>query len=123
MVLSLFGVKCWLHTKEGPVGRAAESECQQEIMNVGSGGTYSINHLVELLGGEKVHIPKRPGEPDCTFADTSRIKKMLRWRTEVSFEEGVRRILQKIDGWKDAPVWTPEKIENATKDWFRYLSK
>ena len=102
---------------------AAESTCQQEIMNVGSGGTYSINHLIELLGGEKVHIPKRPGEPDCTFADISKIKKMLQWQPEVSFEENVRKILEKIDGWKDAPVWTPEKIENATKDWFRCLAK
>lgn len=102
---------------------ASKSECQQEVMNVGSGGTYSINHLIELLGGEKVHIPKRPGEPDRTFADTEKIKKMLQWRPEVSFEEGVRRILEKIDGWKDAPVWTPEKIETATKDWFRYLSE
>jgi len=101
---------------------AAEAKCQQEIMNVGSGGTYSINHLTALLGGEKVLIPKRPGEPDCTFADTSKIRKLLQWRPEVSFEEGVRKILEKIDGWKDAPVWTPKKIENATKDWFRYLA-
>src|SRR5262249_19179279 len=70
--------------------RAAASKLSGEVMNVGSGDTYPVNRLVELLGGEKVHIPKRPGEPDCTFADVSRIRKLLGWGARVSFEEGVR---------------------------------
>ncbi|MFA6584007.1 MAG: SDR family oxidoreductase [Elusimicrobiaceae bacterium] len=100
---------------------ASESALQGEIMNVGSGGTYSVNRLVELLGGEVTHIPKRPGEPDCTFADTAKIKKLLGWNPKVSFEKGVAEILKNIDYWREAPVWTPEKIEGATKDWFKYL--
>ena len=28
-----------------------------------------------------------------------------------------------IDDWRAAPVWTPESIEVATRDWFRYLGK
>ena len=102
---------------------AAASECQQEVMNVGSGNTYSVNHLISILGGEVVYIPKRPGEPDCTFADTAKIKKMLQWEPKISFEQGVQNMLDFISGWKDAPVWTPEKIAIATKEWFRYLSK
>ena len=39
---------------------ASQSEFTNEIFNVGSDDTYSINYLVELLGGEKVNIPKRP---------------------------------------------------------------
>ena len=39
---------------------AAEASAEGEVMNVGSGGTYSINRLVGLLGGEIVHVPKRP---------------------------------------------------------------
>ena len=31
-------------------------------------------------------------------------------------------MLDHIDYWKEAPVWTPEKIEVATEDWFKYLS-
>src|SRR5579885_592325 len=58
---------------------AAESDVGGEAFNVGSGGTYSVNRLVELLGGPVVHIPKRPGEPDCTFADTRKIRKRLGW--------------------------------------------
>ncbi len=101
---------------------AAESDISNEVMNVGSGNTYSVNYLVELLDGEVVHIPKRPGEPDCTQADISKIRKMLGWEPKVSFEEGVKTLLEHIDWWKEAPVWTPETIQSATEEWFEYLS-
>jgi UDP-glucose 4-epimerase len=94
-----------------------------EIMNVGSGNTYSINKLVELLGGEKINIPKRPGEPDCTFADISKIKKILGWEPKISFEEGVKLMLQNIDYWREAPLWDEKSIYDATKNWFKYLGK
>lgn len=102
---------------------AANSACKQEVMNVGSGSTHSINSLIELLEGKVIHIPKRPGEPDCTFADTTKIRKLLGWSPKVSFEQGVKAVLDNIGYWKDAPVWTSKKIETATKDWFKYLSK
>ncbi len=41
---------------------AAESDIIGEIINVGSDNTYSVNQLVELLGGDIVRIPKQPGE-------------------------------------------------------------
>ena len=102
---------------------AAESNVSGEIMNVGSGNTYSVLRLVELLGGEKVHMPKRPGEPDCTFADTSKIERMLGWRPRVSLEEGVAAMLRQIDYWREAPVWTVDGIKEATADWFKYLGR
>lgn len=100
---------------------AAISELENETFNVGSGGTYSVNRLCELLGGEVTYIPRRPGEPDCTFADTTKIEKTLGWKAKISFEEGVLEILNNIDYWREAPVWTPDTIDIATKDWFRYL--
>ncbi len=101
---------------------AAESEVRGEIFNVGSGQTYSVNQLVGLLGGDVVYIPKRPGEPDCTHADISKIKRVLGWEPTVSFPEGVRRLLASADYWLDAPVWTPDSINEATRPWFEYLS-
>ena len=83
----------------------------------------SINKLVDLLGGEKIHIPKRPGEPDCTYADISKIKSELNWIPKVSIEEGVKLVLQNIEYWRNAPVWTPDTIANETEDWFKYLGK
>ena len=103
--------------------RAAESTLSGEIFNVGSGGHYSVNRLVELLGGEKVHIPKRPGEPDCTFADIIKIKSYLYWQPKIKISEGISKTLEHIDYWSKAPVWTPDSIHEATKDWFKYLGK
>jgi UDP-glucose 4-epimerase len=102
---------------------AAESNVRNEIFNVGSGGTYSINMLVDLIGGEVQHIPKRPGEPDCTYANISKINELLDWHPKISLEKGVEIMLDNIDYWREAPVWTEKKIEEATKDWFKYLSK
>jgi UDP-glucose 4-epimerase len=101
--------------------KAAQSDVINEIFNVGSRNTYSINQLTSLLGGEITYIPKRPGEPDCTFADTKKIESSLNWTPEVSFEQGVKNMLENISFWKGAPVWDPESISEATKEWFSLL--
>ena len=101
---------------------AAETPHTGRVWNLGAGDPQSVNHLVELLGGEKIWIPKRPGEPDCTWADITRISTELGWKPEVSFEEGVARIVADIDYWRNAPLWDPESISKATKTWFDYLA-
>jgi len=100
---------------------AAASDLHGEVLNVGSRGTYSVNQLVELLEGPVVHVPKRPGEPDCTFADTSKIERLLGWRARVPFEDGVRAMLDNIGLWRDAPIWDEQSIAVATRDWFTHL--
>lgn len=103
---------------------AANSDKIGEIYNVGSNHPTSVNRLVELLGAkETTHLPKRPGEPDCTWADTSKIKRELNWEPKVRVEEGVKVMLENIQYWADAPVWTTDKIADATADWFKYLGK
>lgn len=102
---------------------AARSDATAQALNVGSGNHYSVNRLVELLGGEVTHIPKRPGEPDCTFADTRRIREVLDWKPEVSFEDGVAEMLRHLDDWREAPVWNSGSIEKATETWFKFLGK
>ena len=101
---------------------AAESPINSEIINIGSDNTYSINNLVELLGGDVVNIPKRPGEPDCTWADISKAKRLLNWKPKISFEKGVEIILENIDYWSEAPIWNKKSIAKATEKWFEYLS-
>ncbi len=39
------------------------------------------------------------------------------------FHAGVKELLKTIDMWKDAPVWTPDTIAEATADWFKFLGK
>ena len=91
------------------------------VMNVGSGKTVSVNQIAKLLRGKKINIPKRPGEPDITFADISKIKRKTGWRPKISIKYGIKIMLKNINDWKNAPIWTPQKINIATKKWFYYL--
>jgi UDP-glucose 4-epimerase len=100
---------------------AAETSLSGEIWNLGAGNPQSVNRLVELIGGPVTYIPKRPGEPEITWADISKITRDLGWRPRISFEEGVARMMAEIDKWRDAPLWDPESIAHATRVWFNYL--
>ena len=100
---------------------AAQSQVVGESLNVGSGGTHSVNRLVELLKGPVVQLPKRPGEPDCTFADTAKIQRLLDWAPQVSLEAGVEILLDNIEYWREAPVWDKASIARATQAWFDKL--
>ena len=102
---------------------AAVTERTGQIYNAGAGNPQPINRLVELLGGPVVHMPKRPGEPDCTWADITKIKTELGWEPKISLEEGVAKMVANIDYWRNAPVWDPASIKEATKTWFEFLSK
>ena len=103
---------------------AAQSNKKGEIYNVGSGKSVSVNRIVDLLGTKKVtHIPKRPGEPDNSLANINKIKKELKWKPQVTIEQGVKELLKNINYWKNAPVWNPKSIAAATKEWFKFLNK
>lgn len=93
------------------------------VYNIGSGKPISVNKIADLLGAtETVFIPKRPGEPDITHADISKAQKDLGWTPKISIGDGVKQLLDNIQGWKDAPVWTPEKIKQATVQWMECLA-
>jgi UDP-glucose 4-epimerase len=100
---------------------AATTGGVQRIYNLGAGNPQSVKYLAELLGGPSIQIPKRPGEPDCTWADISRIRGELGWTPRVSFEDGVRTMLENIAYWREAPVWDALSIAEATKNWFAFL--
>src|SRR6266446_361911 len=88
---------------------AAESKHAGEVFNLGSGSPQTVNRLVDLMGGEVVYVPKRPGEPDCTWANIGKIQRLLGWKPEISFPQGVDAML--------------EKIEVATRTWFEHLAR
>jgi UDP-glucose 4-epimerase len=103
--------------------RAGESRFAGHVWNLGAGNPQTVNRLVELLGGPVVHIPKRPGEPDCTWADVGKIQSELAWEPIVAFDQGVRRMMEDIELWRDAPLWEPQSIARASEMWFRYLGR
>jgi UDP-glucose 4-epimerase len=101
---------------------AATTERVNEIYNAGAGNPQPVNRLVELLGGPVVHLPKRPGEPDCTWADITKIKAQLGWAPVIAFEQGVAILVKNIAYWRQAPLWDPASIADATKTWFAFLA-
>ena len=102
---------------------AAKSSYTGQIYNLGSGSPQSINQLVDYIGGDVVYLPKRPGEPDSTWADISKITVDLNWKPSIEFKEGVAKMMDEIENWKDAPLWDPSSIEKATDTWFRFMGK
>ena len=101
---------------------AATTDRVNEVFNLGAGNPQTVNRLIELLGGgEVVRLPKRPGEPDCTWADITKIERDLGWKQLVSFEDGVGQMLKNLDYWREAPVWDPASIAGAPKNWFAFL--
>jgi UDP-glucose 4-epimerase len=102
---------------------AAETDRVGDYWNLGAGNPQSVNRLVELLGGNVTYIPKRPAEPDCTWADITKITRELGWNPEITFEMGLRRVLDNIEYWREAPLWDPDSIAQATKTWFAMLSE
>ena len=100
---------------------AALSKVNNKIYNVGSNKTVKIKSIIKYLGGDYVRIPKRPGEPDITFADIKKIKRELKWKPKIHIQRGIKILLKNINYWNKAPVWTPYRIKKATKNWFKYL--
>ena len=101
---------------------AGSTDISGEIFNLGAGNPLPVNKLVDIIGGDVTYIPRRPGEPDCTWADISKITSKLGWAPQVSFEDGVHNMMKDIDNWQDAPLWEPDNIAQATEIWFKYLS-
>ena len=102
---------------------AAQKTKNCEIYNLAGGKEVSVNYIADIISDKKVYIPKRPGEPDRSLADISKIKFELNWEPKISIDVGIKMLMQNINEWKDAPIWTPESIAQATKDWFKYLKK
>ena len=102
---------------------AAEASVSGERFNIGAGKPQSINRLIELIGGEVTYVPKRPGEPDVTFANISKAQKLLGWNPSVPFETGVANMLADIEHWRNAPLWDVDSIAKATETWFKYMDK
>ena len=100
---------------------ASKTNIFHDIFNVGTGAPTTVNYVAKKLGGKKVFIPKRPGEPDKSQASIKKISKKLKWKPNISIDKGIKIMLSNIGDWKSAPAWTPQKIKIKTKTWFKYL--
>ena len=65
-------------------------EALGEVINVGTGTNHSVNQLTELIGGEREHIPERPGEARETLADITKLKTSLQYEPQVRLEDWIK---------------------------------
>ena len=82
-----------------------------EIYNLGANKPVKIKKLVDIIGGNFINLPKRPGEPDCTWADIKKIKKDTNWKPKIVFKKGIKEMLNKINDWDNAPLWNKKKFQ------------
>ena len=101
--------------------KAVFSKYKNDIFNIGTGSPKSVNEMIKLIGGKKLFIPKRPGEPSVTHANINKVKSKLKWKPRISFKDGINDVLENIDYWKKSILWNKNSIKKATKNWFRYL--
>ena len=91
------------------------------VLNIGSSKPVKIIDLVKLLSKNYIFIPKRPGEPNITYANIDKSKKILKWKPKIKFESGLQKLVDNIDYWKNAPLWSKSSIKKETKNWFKFL--
>jgi UDP-glucose 4-epimerase len=68
-----------------------ESSWNAEIFQLGTGKNYSINELADMFGGEKMYIPKRPGEARITLADNDGICDATGWFPKMNLIDYVKQ--------------------------------
>ena len=96
----------------------AAKSIKNKVYNVGSDKTVKVKTIIKYLGGEYIKIPKRPGEPD--FANISKIKSELNWKSNIDIKKGIRMLLKILIIGK-VHLLTPKSIKNTTRNWFKYL--
>lgn len=112
----------FIHVSDVSAAFIAAADHGDGVYNVGSGSPESVNYIAKRISGDRVCIPKRPGEPDITCADINKIKRETGWRPAMSIETGIDEMVKNLAAYKDCPVWEPHTIDEATKTWFEALS-
>ena len=110
----------WVEDVADAFVKAAESD-HVGVYNIGTGYASSINRLAALIGGPVVRVPARGGEPSITQADATKAARELGWTASTTLADGVGRLLADLTPFKNAPVWTPDTIAEATKQWHQCL--
>ena len=65
-----------------------------EVFNLGTGTNHSINELAAMFGGDKKHLPARPGEARETLADISFTTEQTGWTPKYNLEGYVKEFME-----------------------------
>ena len=62
-----------------------------EVINIGGGRRYSMNHIASLIGGQVEYITPRL-EPHDTEANIIKAKDLLDWAPAITLEDGIKEL-------------------------------
>lgn len=86
------------------------------IYNTGTGLPTSVKAIADIIGGPRVHIPKRGGEPNSLYCDNSKLQ-ALGWKPKIGIEQGLEKMMENLDYWKGERVFTVDGIQEETRAW------
>jgi dTDP-glucose 4,6-dehydratase len=71
-----------------------------EVLNVATGVDISVSQIADIVLEQlgkptslKVHLPERPGQVDRHIGSTEKAERLLGWRAQTSFEDGLARTI------------------------------
>jgi UDP-glucose 4-epimerase len=84
--------------------KTVTTDVSGEIFQIATGGETTINELLKMVlsifrsqGIENIvskHVKNRPGDVQRNYSDTSKARKVLNWRTEVSLNQGLQETVR-----------------------------
>jgi UDP-glucose 4-epimerase len=99
---------------------ASESAIDGQCFNIGGGVAYSVNDLIQLVGGADVLRVQDPRVvPDHLELDISKAKHLLHWEPQVKLSHGIQEMLDDIDYWDDETPLTPLDVQTRMNGWKR----
>ena len=81
------------------VVKAITAPVNREIFNIGPTETQTVNYMAEIILKEfksklkPEYVDDRPVEVKCAHCTVDKAKKLLGYKTRVSFEEGIKRMV------------------------------
>ena len=84
------------------------------MMTMYSNRFHTLSGLIRKLHDQLTVEKKTPPQLENQLHVLNNRTNLLKY-TEI--------MLKNINDWKDAPIWTPKKINQATKKWFHYLGR
>lgn len=89
----------FVHVYDLALANLAASKHPERIntaFNIGFGSTLSVIDLARMISDKIEFIPKREGEADITFADTSKARRILGWEPKHKLEDYLKQELSAL---------------------------
>lgn len=77
--------------------RAFESKARGVALNVGTGVSFTIKDLADLISdNQRSHLPRRKADLEATCADTGALVRHLGWKPEIEFGTAIKALVKEV---------------------------